>query len=85
MKADRRKSRRFLCTLMSSLVVLSLVMSVGPGVLLVNRPTMFLGLPLVYAWGIGWYLMICLAAFVSYFWLWAAEIEGEQPGEQQSK
>lgn len=56
-------------------------MAVGPGVLLVNHPTIVLGLPLVYTWGIAWYLFICVVAIVSYGWIWRGEDEGDLPHE----
>ena len=40
-----------------------LLMAVGPGVLLVNRPETFLGLPLVYGWALFWYLVIAWIAW----------------------
>ena len=45
-------------------------MAVGPGVLLVNRPDMFLGLPLLYAWGIFWYVVIVAIALLAYRYVW---------------
>ena len=60
------------------MVVLSMLMGTGPGVLLVNRPTTIGGLPLVYVWGIGWYLVLVAVALIAYFVLWkndAAEAE----------
>jgi hypothetical protein len=50
--------------------VLSMVMATGPGVLLVNRPETVLGIPLVYAWGIFWYLVQVAVALFAYFKLW---------------
>ena len=60
------------------IVVVSMLMGTGPGVLLVNQPTTIGGLPLVYVWGICWYLVLVAVALVAYFILWkndAAEAE----------
>lgn len=62
---------------------LTMVMGTGPGVLLVNRPETFLGIPLVYAWGIFWYLVQVAIAVVAYFTVWKeAEVnESTSAGE----
>jgi len=49
---------------------IAMLMGVGPGVLLVNRPETFLGLPLLYAWGIFWYLVIGAIALLAYLFVW---------------
>ncbi|QDS91010.1 hypothetical protein EC9_52290 [Rosistilla ulvae] len=72
---------RTLSILAAAIVVLALLMGVGPGVLLVNRPSMFLGLPLVYSWGIGWYFVMCAVAIVSYRWIWRGEMADETTDE----
>ena len=46
-------------------------MAVGPGVLLVNRPDTFIGLPLLYAWGVFWYLVIVVIALAAYRFVWS--------------
>ena len=48
----------------------AMFMAVGPGVLLVNRPDTFIGLPLLYAWGIFWYLVIVVIALAAYRFVW---------------
>lgn len=48
-------------------------MATGPGVLLVNRPETFLGLPLIYVWGILWYLFICGIALVTDHFIWSKD------------
>jgi len=56
-----------------------MVMGTGPGILLVNRPNSILGIPLVYAWGILWYLVQVIVGLVAYFTLWRND---EQSDEQ---
>ncbi|MEM0970385.1 MAG: hypothetical protein AAF191_15065 [Verrucomicrobiota bacterium] len=55
-----------------SLAAIGLVMIIatGPGVLLVNRPETFLGLPLIYGWGILWYFVMSGIALLSDRFLW---------------
>ena len=60
-------SRRTTGWIIGSIFFLTMFMATGPGVLLVNRPTTALGLPLLYVWGLSWYLVqvVCV--------LWAAK------------
>ena len=44
---------------LAAIVVLCLFVAVGPGLLLVNRPIFFAGIPIVYAWAIFWYFVFC--------------------------
>lgn len=68
-----------------ALFVLAMTMATGPGVLLVNRPTTILGIPVVYAWGILWYFVIVGVALTAYFTLWKQSADeltdsaGDQP------
>ncbi len=60
-----------------------LLMSVGPGVLLVNRPETVLGLPLIYAWALFWYLVICVIAWRMDRLFWRKDrLEEEPAGER---
>ncbi|MCG6156465.1 hypothetical protein [Rubinisphaera margarita] len=58
--------------------VVSILMGIGPGVLLVNRPATFLGLPLLYAWGIFWYLVMAVIALAAYLFIWQDAAGGSQ-------
>ncbi|MFC2076936.1 hypothetical protein ACFLT7_07625 [candidate division KSB1 bacterium] len=53
--------------------VASLLMSNGPGVLLVNRPVLILGLPLIYIWAIFWWLFQMTLVLIAYFRVWKPE------------
>ena len=44
--------RRTLSTSLVIAVAVAMLMGVGPGIYLVNRPDSFLGIPLLYAWGL---------------------------------
>jgi hypothetical protein len=57
-----------------------MLLGAGPGILLVNRPDTFLGIPLVYAWAICWYLVQVAVAFIAYFALWSSEPGDEGDG-----
>ena len=55
-----------------------MLMGVGPGVLLVNRPVVFLGLPLLYVWGLFWYAVHIVIVVTAYLYLWR-DVSGERP------
>lgn len=65
----RKPSR--LGLVLAALFIFSLIMAVGPGVLLVNRPTTVCGIPLVYAWGLLWYAVIVAIAVIANTCLWS--------------
>jgi hypothetical protein len=71
---DQRHSectpRKPLAWILAAVFVLSMVMGTGPGVLLINRPDAVFGVPLVYAWGIFWYLVQAAVALIAYLALW---------------
>ncbi|UUO07727.1 hypothetical protein M4951_05310 [Blastopirellula sp. J2-11] len=83
MAPEERRNSQVLGYFMTAIVIFSIVMGVGPGVLLVNRPTMFLGLPLVYTWGIGWYFVLCVAAIISYCCLWRDQPESKSSEQEK--
>ncbi len=69
MKATSTK-RSPLGVVLSLAFVIAMLMSVGPGVLLVNRPEAFLGLPILYAWAIFWYFVLVAIALLAFFFVW---------------
>lgn len=58
---------------------LSMVLGTGPGVLLVNRPETIAGIPLVYAWGILWYVVQVAVVLIAYFTIWDASADESAP------
>lgn len=61
---------RFLSHFLTGLFLLVMTLATGPGVLLVNRPEQWWGVPVVYLWGIVWYFVILAIALIAYFKLW---------------
>lgn len=45
----------------------------GPGMLLINQPRAFLGIPQLYAWGLLWYAVEVLIVVAAYVWVWPRE------------
>lgn len=78
---DRPKSRR-LAWILLSIFAVSMVMGTGPGILLVNKPDSIYGIPLVYAWGILWYVVQVVVGLVAYFTLWR---KSDQSDEQTAE
>jgi hypothetical protein len=68
---NRKPSR--LGLVLAASFIFSLIMAVGPGVLLVNRPTTVCGIPLVYAWGLLWYAVIVAIAVIANACLWSRQ------------
>ncbi len=63
-------ARKRLAWILGLAFVLAMVMGPGPGVLLVNRAELFLGLPLIYVWGVFWYGVQLSVILLSYALLW---------------
>ena len=63
---------------LSFIFSLSLVLGTGPGVLLVNRPETLLGVPIVYAWGLFWYVVQVFVILVASFTIWTRSSEGDE-------
>ncbi|MFC1614124.1 hypothetical protein ACFL5K_02385 [Gemmatimonadota bacterium] len=53
----------------------SYLMSNGPGVLLVNKPVLLAGIPLLYLWGLGWAVVQIGLILFAYFKIWRHELE----------
>lgn len=62
-------------------VLFCMTMAVGPGVFLVNQPAFVIGLPVLYAWAILWYLGLCLVALTMLRRSWSEHVQDEEPGE----
>lgn len=72
------KSR--LSALLTALFALALIMGPGPGLHLINPDPAdpnairtFLGLPIVYAWGLLWFAVMIGVLLVAYFKIWSLE------------
>ena len=65
--------RKRLGWVLASLFALAMIMATGPGVLLVNRPVMLFGMPLIYLWAVLWYLVIAVVVLAAYCFVWRAD------------
>ena len=69
---------------LSILFVLTIVMGAGPGVYLVNPDPadpeavrFFMGMPVVYVWSVGWFLVEAAVVVIAYFTIWSKEGDSE--------
>ena len=66
------------------LFTLSFLMSNGPGVLLVNRPLLLAGVPILYLWALGWGIVQIGLIIYAYYKLWRDETDDDSvPGQNQ--
>jgi len=75
-----KDARRRLSWVLGIIFVIAMAMGAGPGVYLVNpdpsapgpTPTI-LGMPILYAWGVGWFFVQAAVVIVAYLTLWRDE------------
>ena len=53
----------------------TLILSVGPGVELINTPEAIFHFPRVYVWGVLWYVLQVIIVLIAYFFVWKDEQE----------
>ena len=64
--------------------IVSYLLSNGPGLLLVNKPLLIAGIPLLYLWALGWATVQIGLIIYAYYKLWRDETdEGSAPGQNQ--
>jgi len=80
MAAPDKQSSSLKCVLFA-LFLLAMIMGTGPGTLLVNRAVTLKGIPLLYLWGIGWYLVLVAIALVAYFRIWKTDADDRGEGD----
>ena len=69
-------SRKRFALVLAAVFVLSMIMGAGPGVLLVNTPQPWLGLPSLCTWGLIWYSVQAIVAVCAYLFVWRDPEEG---------
>lgn len=74
-KSPKRPSHRSRDWIPVVAMTTALILAVGPCVLLVNRPTFLFGLPLIYAWGILWFLIMGGITLATNHWIWRQEAQ----------
>ena len=69
-------SRKRFALVLAAVFVLSMIMGAGPGVLLVNTPEPWLGLPSLCTWGLIWYSVQAIVAVSAYLFVWRDPPDG---------
>ncbi len=64
------RNRRRLSLFLTVSFVAALLMGPGPGMLLINQPRSFLGIPQLYAWGLLWYAVEVGIVVAAYCFVW---------------
>ncbi len=62
--------RKRLAQILAALFIVSMIMGAGPGVLLVNTPEPWFGLPSLCTWGLIWYAVQAIVAVAAYLFVW---------------
>jgi len=85
MITDKRARRRL--TIGLCLAFALSILAIGPGIYLVNPNPgdpnsrfLFLGMPIIYAWAVFWYLVQAAVILIAYFFLWNAGTEPARRG-----
>ncbi len=77
-KNDRGISKT--AKILTTIFAVAMFMGAGPGLRLINPDASnpdavytFLGLPVIYAWAILWYLVMAILILTAYFKIWSKE------------
>ncbi|NOX53460.1 MAG: hypothetical protein GXP27_03280 [Planctomycetes bacterium] len=84
--------RKRLSTVLSLVFAIAIVMGAGPGLYLVNPApsdsaahVTWLGLPILYAWIVFWFLVEAMVIVLAYLFLWDAAQESDVLPESQHR
>ena len=81
---QKQNKKKTIAWLVGLVVAFAYIMSIGPGIYLVNQPKIFIWLPRVYVWAILWYLVISAAAIAAYIWVWEDDSHASESQEDQT-
>lgn len=66
-------------------LILSMIIATGPGVLLVNRPETVFGFPIIYVWGVAWYLIIAGLAVTADRLVWRKDSREDDEADTEDR
>jgi len=75
--------RKRLSVILTAVFILAMLLGVGPGIALVNRPESVFGLPILYVWGLLWYAVHVAIATTAYIFLWRGADTQGQAGQKK--
>ncbi len=56
--------------ILAAIFALAMILGAGPGVLLVNQPATWFGLPRLYVWGMFWCAVEIAVVVAAYLFVW---------------
>ena len=67
--------RRKIGLVLTAVFAAALLMGPGPGMVIANRPVAWFGLPSLYVWGLGTYLVEVLVVVLAYRLVWNTDAD----------
>lgn len=61
--------------LLAAIFALAMILGAGPGILFVNQPATWFGLPRLYVWGIFWCAVEIAVVVAAYLFVWKTNDE----------
>jgi len=71
----RSDGRRTLGGILAVIFAVAMLLGAGPGILLVNTPAPWIGLPRLYVWGLFWCTVEIAVVVTAYIFVWTANDE----------
>ena len=62
-------------TILAAVFALAMILGAGPGILFVNQPATWFGLPRLYVWGMFWCTVEIVVVITAYFCVWTTNDE----------
>jgi hypothetical protein len=73
--SKRDESRLKLGKILVAVFAVAMIMGAGPGILLVNQPATWFGLPRLYVWGMIWCAVEIAVVIAAYLFVWETKDE----------
>ena len=61
--------------ILAAVFALAMILGAGPGILLVNQPATWFGLPRLYVWGMFWCAVEIAVVIAAYLFVWQTKDE----------
>ncbi len=72
---DAPTARRRLGWILAAVFAVAMLLGAGPGILLVNQPSTWFGLPRLYVWGMLWCTVEIIVVVTAYLLVWQTNDE----------
>ena len=64
--------------ILAAVFALAMILGAGPGILLVNQPATWFGLPRLYVWGMFWCAVEIVVVTAAYLFVWQTSDEASK-------